>query len=402
MRREIFEIYSEVSRKKGYLNVMIQNSDKITPQMTNILYQTVRNQLLIDYIIESKVGKSKIKSKTRDILRLGACEILLTKNKAAFAIVNDWVEISKECTNQFEANKVNSILRNLIDISIEDEVIKIKNKKKQISIKYSIPSELLEYLQKKNGIQGVQTMTKIMENKIINYARINRKLVDNIKLLLNELEEYSPRLIEEFIIEYKGDITQSNAFKEGKLYIQNISAYMAFEKGIFKKSNMKVMDMCGAPGGKTSHIYDQLTGNNSIVINEINENKNKKIHNNLERQKIKNYSITNLNALNLVEEYGSDSFDIVVLDTPCSGLGVVGHKPDIKYSMTKDKIDTLVELQKKLIDVAVKLIKPGGFLVYSTCTINRMENQEITNKFNVIEEDLLTISDGFYYAVIVK
>jgi 16S rRNA (cytosine967-C5)-methyltransferase len=403
MRKEIYQIYREVTRNEGYLNVLIQNSQNITPQMTNILYQTVRNKLLIDYIIDKQLGKSKTKSSTKDILRLATCEILLTNNQANFAIINEWVEISKQSSNQFEANKVNSVLRAVIDVDVEVELQQIKNRKIQTSLKYSIPLELLEYVQKTNGIKGINTLTNIMDNKVANYARINRKQVSNPGQLILELEEYQAVLVEEYLIEYKGDITKSKAFIDGKLYIQNYSPYLAFEKSIFQKNDIRVLDMCAAPGGKTAHIIDQFSSKNSkIIANEINEHKIRKIEDNLSRQKMNGYTLINNDALDLLNIYEKNSFDIVVLDAPCSGLGVIGHKPDIKYTMNKSKIEKLIELQKKLIKVAYELVKPDGYVVYSTCTINKQENQEISNEYNVIEEELITKSDGFYIAIIKK
>ena len=136
-----------------------------------------------------------------------------------------------------------------------------------------------------------------------------------------------------------------------------------------------VLDVCGAPGGKSLHIADRLKGTGLVVVRDLSEQKIRMVEDNMERTGFTNMRAEVWDALEFDPEWEGRA-DIVIADLPCSGLGIIGKKPDIKYQVTEEKLKALAELQKEILSVVSRYVKPGGKLIYSTCTIDRLENED--------------------------
>ena len=213
-----------------------------------------------------------------------------------------------------------------------------------------------------------------------------------------------------------GSVVNIPGFDEGKFVVQDTGSMMvSFLAGI--KAGDVVMDVCAAPGGKTIHAAD-LTGQKGKVYSyDLSEDRCEKIIDNIERLNIHNVEVRQHDATQFIEEM-SEKANVVIVDAPCSGIGVMGHKSDIKYRLKPEDIKALSLLQRDIIDTAVKYVAPGGRFVYSTCTISREENDEqaryIQDKYGFClipydnDKDTLQLypgvdkSDGFFIAVFEK
>ena len=139
---------------------------------------------------------------------------------------------------------------------------------------------------------------------------------------------------------------------------------------------MRVLDCCAAPGGKTSHLAELMNNEGTVIANDVHPHKRKLIEEQAQRLGLTSVKAVTGDALELASQFDADSFDLVLLDAPCSGFGVIRRKPEIKWTKKVEDVTAIAELQSRLIKEAAKLVKPGGTLVYSTCTIERQENED--------------------------
>ena len=164
------------------------------------------------------------------------------------------------------------------------------------------------------------------------------------------------------------------AFQNGWIQVQDLSSSLV-GMAAAPKEGSQVLDVCGAPGGKSLHIADLLKGSGHVTVRDLSDYKVQMIEDNIDRSGFSNISAEVWDALELDEEL-VETMDLVVADLPCSGLGILGKKPDIKNRVKPEDLDSLAELQREILSVVWQYVKPGGMLVYSTCTIDKKENEE--------------------------
>lgn len=211
-------------------------------------------------------------------------------------------------------------------------------------------------------------------------------------------------------------ITDWQEFKRGLFTIQDQSSILVGDL-LNPSKDSKVLDLCAAPGSKTSHLAQIMDNRGELYANDIAENKLDMIRENLDRMDFNNYKILNFDAMDYQEEL-KEEFDYILVDAPCSGLGIVRRKPDIKLNRSLDDIKELSNIQYKILENAYGYLKKGGYMVYSTCTYGKMENEDNIDRFlskhpdlSLVETDEknpriirtdLTGSDGFFMAKIYK
>jgi 16S rRNA (cytosine967-C5)-methyltransferase len=178
----------------------------------------------------------------------------------------------------------------------------------------------------------------------------------------------------------KGNLALTNAFKEGLLSIQDESS-MLVARALNPQQGEKVLDACAAPGGKSTHIAERMNGTGEIHSLDLHEHKVKLIKQQAERLELKNILPEALDSRLAGERFEMESFDRILVDAPCSGFGVIRRKPDIKYTKSQQDVIKLAELQSKILQAVAPLLKRNGVLVYSTCTIDQEENNDVVRKF---------------------
>ncbi len=346
--------------------------------VTRVVYGVLENKIYLDYMIRklSSVRLKKIHDEVLIILEIGFYNIHFLNTKD-YAIVNELVDLTKK-VNFKSAGFVNGILRNFI--RDEDEIAKIKESDdiKSLSIRYSLPEEITRYIYDNYGMDYTKNFLRYINTEPVLTIRVNN-LKTNRKALKDLLEARGYDISEGTISENAlrvanpAGLAATTEFKNGLFTIQQESSMKTIEV-LDPKAGTKVLDLCAAPGTKTSYIGEYTNNEAAIIANDIIKEKLPLISENINRLGLTNIELTSFDANEFVSAY-ENAFDYVIVDAPCSGLGVMGRKPEIRYNRSIEDIRTLASLQRDILDQAIKYVKQGGILVYSTCTIGNLENQ---------------------------
>jgi len=337
---------------------------------------TLERRETFDWMINrfSSVKTKKMKPVIRTILRISVYQMQYMDSVPVSAICNEAVKLAKKRGFKSLAGFVNGILRNM-DRNPE----KLALPKDNLSVIYSQPEWLVEEWTKTYGEDQTKSMFEyfLQEQPLTVRVCKNRISIDEFKQRMESqgiLAIQNPWVSEAFELkglDYLGALTE---FNEGLCTVQDVSS-MLVAKAAAVHSDDQVIDVCAAPGGKSIHISEMLGENGKIIARDLTWTKVDLIEDNIQRLGAKHIQAECQDALILVDE-DIASADVVIADLPCSGLGVVGRKADIKYRVTKEDLISLAELQKDILKVVSEYVKPGGILIYSTCTVNTKENQE--------------------------
>ncbi|MBM0045956.1 16S rRNA (cytosine(967)-C(5))-methyltransferase RsmB [Anaerococcus sp. mt242] len=377
-----FEILDRVINKEAKSNDEI---NKIADTANNLgfvtknVYGVLENKIYLDYMIRklSTIRLKKIHPSVLIILEIGIYNIHFLNTKD-YAIVNQLVDLTKQ-KNKRSAGFVNAILRNFI--RDEEKIAKIKESDdiKSLSIRYSLPEELTRYIFNNYGMEYTKNFLRYINSEQTISIRVNNLKTDK-DTLKKSLEDKGYKVengnlsVNALKILNPSGLVNTDEFKNGFFTIQQEGSMKTIEI-LDPKENSKILDLCAAPGTKTSYIGEYVKNNGEIIANDISEDKLPLIKENIDRLGLENIKLTSFDASILKKEY-EDQFDYVLIDAPCSGLGVMGRKPEIRYNRSRDDIKILAELQKEILKNAIKYLKKDGVLVYSTCTIGDIENKE--------------------------
>ena len=383
---------------------------------TELLLGTVRNKLLLDHVIAqfSSVKLKKLSPWIHGILRLGVYQILLMDKVPDSAACNEMVKLAGKYSKGASRGFVNGVLRN---VSRKKEIIAYpENKKDFLSVRYSCPMWLTEALMDQ---YGAETCEEILAASLRAYPATLR-----VNLTKTTPEELATRLQEEgvsahpakdnsvcLLVDGAININRSLAYQEGLYTLQNTSS-MAAVIALAPQKGDKILDLCAAPGGKTTFIAERIQNQGTVVACDIHPHKIPLIESGAKRLGLSVIEPKVQDATEFVNEW-ENAFDRVLADVPCSGIGVIHKKPDIKWKRQPEDVDELCGIQKKILENAARYVKPDGVLVYSTCTILKQENEEQVATFVqehpefVLENEtqLLTHKtggSGFYIAVLRK
>lgn len=381
--REIaLDILLEILERGGYSHIILRQAlnkyqylDKSERAfISRIAEGTVEYLLQIDYIIESfsNTKVSKMKPVIRTILRMSVYQLIYMDRVPDSAVCNEAVKLAVK--RKFTGLKgfVNGVLRN---ISRNKEGLSWPND----SVRYSMPAWIVSMWEESYGRETAVTMMEsFLKNKKTtvrcNLAKASKEEI--IQSLRNQGAEVSESGISEAVlcIEKYDYMEGLEAFQKGYIQVQDLSSSFVGEIADPKKGDY-VIDVCGAPGGKSIHIADKLDGTGMVEVRDLSLLKINMVEENIRRCGYLNIRTKVQDAL-VTDPDSVEKADIVIADLPCSGLGIIGRKPDIKYRMTPDALESLAALQRNILTVAQAYVKPGGRLIFSTCTINRKENEE--------------------------
>ena len=353
--------------------------DKSSRGFITRLYEgTIEKRLYLDFIIDgySKTPVKKMKPIIMLLLEISVYQLFFMDRVPDSAAINEAVKLTKKRGLTGLSGFVNGVLRN---IARNKERIALPDKNKDLikylEIKYSTPRTVVEYLIKDYGNEEAEAVLEAFEEKRPLVARATKNRKDLIKKLDAEGVRVSTDTIfpESLKILELDSLGFLESFENGDFVIQDESSQF-IGKIVSLPKGARVLDLCAAPGGK-SLLFAEMEEVDEIISCDITENKTELIEENVRRigaSKIK----TKMNDASLCNPDFVDGFDLVICDLPCSGLGVMGRKRDIKYNVSIDKIRELAILQKKILENAVRYVKKGGRLIYSTCTMTKAENEE--------------------------
>lgn len=346
--------------------------------VTEIVYGTIRRKKTLDMIIGSFVKDLSIMDKRiLNILRAAVYQLRFLDKIPSYAACNEAVEQAKKISYQ-SSKLVNGILRNYLK---KEGSIKIKcpTSKEKIAYEYSFNLWMVDLFIKQYGQEkALRIMDGLNESPGIT-LRINTLKI-NYKDAIKELEELGYNLEETkvakngVVIKNGSSIESNKLFNEGKCTVQDQSAMLVGEiLGV--EENDTVFDICSAPGGKTTHIGELLKNSGKVLAFDLHENKLGLIKENCERLGITNVSLEQMDGTELNEALINKA-DKVLIDVPCSGLGIIGRKPEIKWNKKLKDLKEIVKIQREIMENSWKYLKSGGTMVYSTCTLNNKENEK--------------------------
>lgn len=355
--------------------------------ITKLVEGTIENLIKIDYIINqySKVKVKKMKPCIRNLIRMSVYQILFMDRIPDSAACNEAVKIAKRKNFGTLSGFVNGVLRT---VAREKETVRYPDKETNIitylSVKYSMPEWIVELWCNTYGIELAENICDglLCEKKTAIRCRKNKQTVEELATILQkekvtvEASKYLPYALE--ITDYNY-LKALKSFREGRFAVQDISSMMVVELAGIKAGDF-VLDVCAAPGGKSMHAADVLNGTGMVEARDLTEYKTEFIRENMERLGIENMRVAEMDAL-CYDTTMEEKSDVVIADLPCSGLGVIGRKKDIKYKITPDILKELSVLQRKMLDVVCRYVKPGGILMFSTCTIYQGENEDNVRYF---------------------
>lgn len=388
MTRElVLGILLEVTRDGEYSHIALRNvlnkyqylDKKDRSFITRVTEGTLEHMIEIDYIINqfSKVKVNKMKPVIRNILRSAVYQLKYMDSVPNSAACNEAVKLATKKGFSNLKGFVNGVLRNiernLENLTYPDET----NLVEYLHIKYSMPEWILNQWLAKYDKETVETMLKDFQKEKPTTIRCNlnqmskEQLIDELKSEGVQVEEhpYLPYALMISGYDYLGDL---KCFQNGAFHVQDISSMLVSHISEPKDGD-NVIDVCAAPGGKSLHMAELLKGTGHVEARDLTDYKV-----NLIRENILRSGMTNIDAVRwdatVLDEKSVEKADIVIADLPCSGLGVLGKKTDLKYKMTEQTQNELVKLQREILSKVKLYVKPEGTLIYSTCTIHEAEN----------------------------
>lgn len=430
-RIEAAKILTHIEKDKSYSVLAVSelirginfDDERDKSFCVSLVYGVLERKITIDFNISLYLnsGIRKLKGNVLNILRVGAYQILFTKKIPVSAAVNEAVNSAKKTGASYASGMINAVLRKISQNGLKypDE----NSYSEYMSVKYSVSEGIFESIFSDYGKETAEKIFEASFGRRPIYIKHNslkcteKELIetlgkDNATVKKTEIEGC-------FEIGNTGDIASLHAYKKGFFYVQDMSSQLCCcLLGVLPGDT--VVDCCAAPGGKSFTLAQYLKGSGKIISCDMYEHKTKLIAEGAERLGISNLSCICDDARNLNKSISSA--DRVLCDVPCSGFGVIGRKPEIRYKKPEE-FASLPSVQKAILYSCAGMVKKGGTLIYSTCTLNKKENDDICDgflrdnpSFSVARDDLyrhytdkyLTVfpgaehGDGFFVAKFIK
>lgn len=408
LKIEVDKAYSNLTLNNVLSKTQLSSVDKSL--CTSIFYGVLDRKITLDYIIKKFISTpiKKIKPYTLTVLRCGIYQIMYMDRIPNSAVVNESVKLIKQSNESYNSGFVNGVLRNFLRDGI---TIPTGNDINSISVAYSCPAQIVSILIRDLGIENTKKFLESSLDVPPTFIRVNANKT-NTKELSQNLLDYGVTSKEVDVpntlsLSNLKNIENINEFTNGLFHVEDLSCQQALQF-LDLKPDSRVLDVCAAPGGKT-FTAAQTSYNGQVISCDLHEHRVKLIENGAKRLNLNNVKACVQNATEFNEQFGL--FDRIICDVPCSGLGVIRRKPDIKYKNISD-LDELINIQKKILVNSLKYLKADGKLLYSTCTLNSNENRDVVDfalkgtDFKVVYEHTflphIDGGDGFYAAVITK
>ncbi len=381
-RKLALAILNDITEKDAYADLAVKNAlsastldrrDKALA--TNIAYGTIQNLRFVDYQIQNAASRAlaDLTPSVRNILRMSVYQLRFLERIPAHAVLDEAVKLTKK--KAFSAAKfVNAVLR-----SIQRNGFTLPTEKSQkMGVLYSYPDWIVNMWTKQYGEKECEALLQAGNAQPPLAVRVN-PLKTNTKHIKTLCAAKDTGVQDSLYIEESVNIADTDMFRNGLISVQDIGAQLTSIL-LAPRKNQSVLDTCAAPGGKTTHLAELMGNTGSVLAWDIHPHKV-----NLILENAKRLGITNIHAetqdATVENPMYREKFDKVLVDAPCSGLGVIRKKPDIKWKRKEEDISVLCKTQAKILDVAKGYVKAGGELVYSTCTLSKQENEDMADAF---------------------
>lgn len=418
-RVSAYRVLLKVIKNDSYSNIALDSELNLSDSgegsalITNLVYGTLERQVTIDYVLSLYLKQPVEKTKPEILvaLRLGVYQLLFTDKIPSFAAVNESVKIIKKSKFSYASGLVNSVLRRISEngFSYPETDNEIFN----LSIKYSCPEQLVKHYVDNYGIENATDILSSSLGAAPLTLTVNT-LKTNADELISTLEKEGIKAEkkDETVLTVLGNISLDSlkSFKDGLYHIQDYSSYLCC-KALCVKENETVIDVCASPGGKSFTLSEMMNNTGRIISCDLYEQRVNLIKSGAERLGIKNIDAVVNDAS--VFNPGFPLADMVLCDVPCSGLGVIRRKKEIRFKNPAE-FDNLCDLQYNILTVSSRYLRSGGALVYSTCTLNKKENELNCERFLKEHKDFrpdgeyinifprIYGSDGFFFARFIR
>lgn len=440
VREVALETLLQIENNQAYSNLLLNQTvkkgqilDKDIPLLTELVYGTVQRRDSLDYFLEPFIKKAKkMEGWVRMLLRLSVYQMVFLDKVPDRAILHEAVNIAKKRGHQGIAGFVNGVLRTIQREGIPD-FSNVKNEQERLAKETSTPLWLIKRWVEQYGYEETAKMCQINLEPPHVSVRVN-VLKATVEEAMEELKKEGIALARgdlssDSIKILKGNVFHTTAFKAGMVTIQDESS-MLVARALAPKENTTVLDCCAAPGGKTTHLAEQMNNKGTVIALDLHPHKVKLIDEAAERLELSVIKSQALDARKAGTVFAAEQFDAILVDAPCSGFGVIRRKPDLKWTKKEEDVEAISAIQRSILKSVAPLLKKGGRLVYSTCTIDRCENEEVVEEFllenqefqrdptlgmrlpkkleETIQEGMVTIlphhygTDGFFVASLIK
>ena len=348
--------------------------------MTELFYGVLENRIHLDFILSKYMERLCEDDVTLQILRMGVYQLIFMDKIPDNAVCNDAVELTKRFRRTSMGGLVNAVLRSII--RDRSRIVYPEGKTEELSIRYSFPKWLVEKLSADFGTEFAESLISFRDKNHYVTIRPNLTRISGEKFesyLTEQGFEWEKSLVPNAYRIKGGFVAQHVGFKTG-MYSVIGEASMLAAMAVGVKPGQQVLDCCAAPGGKTCCMAEMMNGTGRVYGWDLHDHRVSLIMGAAKRLGLDNIRTRVQDARDLVEEQ-TERMDCVLVDAPCSGMGDYLSKPDIKYNITAEGIASLHETQTAILDTCCKYVKPGGTLVYSTCTLFREENEESVREF---------------------
>lgn len=397
-RQLAFEVLLNIKTNSAYSNNALTeafSAHELSVQdkafVTEIVYGTLTHYRLLQYWLEPYY-QGRVKDWIKILLGLTLYQLNFLEKIPDYAAISEAVELAKNRGGEFNAKVVNSVLR-----KVKTRAIVADDELEQLAIEYSHPTWLVRLWHAQFGIERTTAMMIANNERAPMMLRVNN-FKTNRKILIGKLKDAgltceTGQLSDSAILVKKGNPLTTKAFTSGLFYVQDEASQLP-ALALAPPKGARVLDVCAAPGGKTFHLAELVGDTGVVKAFDIYQHKIDRMRENANRLGITNVEMAVCSALDLHEIYEPISFDYILVDAPCSGLGILRRHPEAKLTKKPEDLDEIIEIQKAILDQTSQLLAPGGRLVYSTCTVNRKENHKQVEAFLKANEDFL-LDEGF-------
>lgn len=429
-RQTAFEILLKIEKDKAYSNLAIDSAIKASGSdstdcafISRLVYGVTERKITLDYILSRHIDISpkKTKAEVMVILRMGVYQIVFSDKIPDSAAVNESVKLTKDNKCSFASGLVNAVLRKVSaeGFILADDI----DADTRISVLYSAPLELVRFLVYHYGRDNAEAfLNSALQPKRI-FIRVNNtriSSVDLMKKLISEGVSVTETDIDNCLeIRLNGAVYELDAYKQGLFHVEDVSSQLCI-KALEPFEGCTAIDICAAPGGKSFTIAEHMNNRGQLYSCDIYESRTALIKDGADRLGL-SCVVPSVNDATVFND-NLPLADRVLCDVPCSGMGIIAKKPEIKYKKLDD-IKELIPIQKQILDTSSAYVKSGGRLVYSTCSVNPNENRKVCDAFlkshpefksvkaladvdrTIDEGDYLTLMlhtnncDGFFIAV---
>ena len=382
-RQTAFEILNKIQRDNSYSNLALDSAldkaetdNKDKKFVSALVYGVTERRITLDYNLSLYLSQpiKKLKPEVLTALRLGAYQILFMDKIPVSAAVNESVKLSKKNGAAFASGLVNAVLRKIISNGLKTDG--------SMSVNYSAPEWLCDMWCKSYGRENAEKLLEASFGAVDTVLRVNTEKIDAdnlINLLAKEGFdcETGGNVENSAVVKSGGAVHKTEAYKNGLFHVQDAASQLCC-KALGVQENETVIDICAAPGGKSFTLAENMKNTGRIISCDIYEHRLKLISEGAER-----LGLTNIETVRNDGNVFNPDFplaDKILCDVPCSGLGVIRKKPEIRFKKSEE-VDKLQDLQYSIMCISSRYLKIGGVMVYSTCSLNPNENEKIVEKF---------------------